>query len=970
MKPAEIELLSRNSSIVEVRLVEAGAFVEIILAFQDGSIHVHECRGEVLEDFTKRADLLAKVIDARANLAVCKLGANLAESIFPDPAIRNSLITKKGSVVLVVHCDSAVSRDIPWETLSWSRHEGSLAVMSPQFHVVRVIATDHRQKLPSQGPPEVFSLESSRFLPYSEYEEAGIKSRSRTNNRLSPSLLHILGHQEERSVSASLEAVESVLSANTALCTLATCFSVGSLSALGEQLVDRFGITVVGVRGLWPDFTSSRVFGEFYRVLDQRQSVDTAVHFARKMCEQSLLNAWRLQLIMTEASFNFARERRLWPTLEEVLAENSDLIGRNSQIKEVYRELTQQASPIVVVSGFGGVGKTSIARVFQRAVRKRNNEECIFVAVDERHADKDLVEHIKIELSSTAGERRIAVESFSGLLILDSFEHLFSGTGALREIRQALPHAKILVTSRIFPPLEGCTEIRLGTLPVSRRAHQLSLADSLFRREIGDELTRTDDRSWASEIVELLEGHPLAIILAARCAQKDGIENVVKNLRRSLLETLTYSAYEETRHASFARVVWASLSLLDERLLRGLHTLCIFASPFSRDRAYPVAGTSYVDVSSLIDDLTSCSLLEPSVQAPGSYKVLDPVREAMCEQFGLWSEGVISQFVEYAVDEATRVSRLAWANREDRYRLLANDFSRATEFAVERNHSCIGHLFTLTARAQFEHGDSFASERLCRWAVANPRSTAQSTMEALGLLGAILSRRGESPLAEWTARADLAVKCEQWDLAIDSLCDLALDKNISDDERNEVIDKLDHLSKSAQGLDPYLMATVWATKAENARLSGNIDESVRFASLAEQQWKDQTLSSYSPYAIQLVTHVWLELGRMDGALRTARFLLEASVEGSRVVHVSWLAAKFALNNIELAPTIKIGLLAASIAANRDHATRYETQLLQRWQALKHSDARTAAAWQRMARVEDWRALSARILHDWEPASMP
>jgi tetratricopeptide (TPR) repeat protein len=198
------------------------------------------------------------------------------------------------------------------------------------------------------------------------------------------------------------------------------------------------------------------------------------------------------------------------------------------------------------------------------------------------------------------------------LLVMDNFEHVLPGVAFVMELLQTVPEVKVLVTSRQRLNLVDEAVISLSGLdcPIwtndSLPSADLSAYEAVqllvqsARRVQPDFELQPQDYEAAARLCSLVEGMPLAIILAAGWLEMLTMGEVVEEITHSLdfLESLAHDIPERQR--SLRAVFNASWTSLVEGEREVLERLTIFQGSFTRQAALAFTKTSLATLLSLI----------------------------------------------------------------------------------------------------------------------------------------------------------------------------------------------------------------------------------------------------------------------------------------------------------------------------------------------------------------------------------
>lgn len=275
------------------------------------------------------------------------------------------------------------------------------------------------------------------------------------------------------------------------------------------------------------------------------------------------------------------------------------LIGREKAVGEVAALFL--FGRLVTLKGPPGIGKTQLALQVAANLREDYPDGTVFFDLTDQKSPIDvwkvLASVLQIpDLLRHSVEEAVCrcLEPRQMLLVLDNCEHLIhSGTSVVREILQECPYIRILAASRTawgtipgervytVPPLTlpGATVLkRLPNDPLPE-LNEFS-AIRLFLERAGEihsgfTLTSQDARTVA-RICHLLDGAPLAILLAAGWIQTLTPDQILDRLSKGL------DILRDTRQAVSVRQSRLMLTLEDsyQRLSPPLQTLFRYLSVF------------------------------------------------------------------------------------------------------------------------------------------------------------------------------------------------------------------------------------------------------------------------------------------------------------------------------------------------------------------------------------------------------
>ena len=184
------------------------------------------------------------------------------------------------------------------------------------------------------------------------------------------------------------------------------------------------------------------------------------------------------------------------------------------------------------------------------------------------------------------------------LLVMDNFEHLLDGAGLVSAILQAAPGVQVLVTSRETLNLHAETVRNLDGLPFPGNVEDAPDYDAarLFvlgaQRAYGDFELQPDDLPALARICALVEGMPLAILLAAAWVEVLSVHEIAEEIAHSF-DFLTAEMRDAPRRQWSIRAVfeptWQRLSEAERGVFK---RLSVFRGGCTRQAAQAVTGAS------------------------------------------------------------------------------------------------------------------------------------------------------------------------------------------------------------------------------------------------------------------------------------------------------------------------------------------------------------------------------------------
>jgi predicted ATPase/DNA-binding SARP family transcriptional activator len=322
----------------------------------------------------------------------------------------------------------------------------------------------------------------------------------------------------------------------------------------------------------------------------------------------------------------------------------SPIIGREAELEEITSLFNSVESRLVSLVGPGGIGKTRLATEAANSLRRTVAGDAHFISFA-AIPSPDLIAATILDATAAQANRKgdhlaqlcSYLEYREVLLVLDNFEHLLEGALVLKQLLDAAPGLRLLVTSRQRLALTGETVVDVTglSLPEAPDVPSLARAGStrLFmlraRKHKSSFLPREEDAPAIARIAHLTGGMPLAIELAAAWVPVLPPEEIASEIERSLDFLATEIRDLPERHRSVRAVVdrsWENLSEVEQRIFR---RLSVFIGGFDRNAANYVTGASLPVLSALV----SKSLIRLNEQ--GRYEIHELLRQHAAERLSM-----------------------------------------------------------------------------------------------------------------------------------------------------------------------------------------------------------------------------------------------------------------------------------------------------------------------------------------------
>lgn len=310
------------------------------------------------------------------------------------------------------------------------------------------------------------------------------------------------------------------------------------------------------------------------------------------------------------------------------LVERDSFVGRSAELAAL-EDWATSGFRLISIVGFGGMGKTRLARTFLHQYQPSG----AFVPLTEARSGADVTHAVAQALRIPASEldgtgapvgRHLATSP--GLVVLDGVEQVLTdAAGLVDQWLDQAPQAVFVVTSRAPLRVSGERLVRLGSL-TSDEARQL-WQDRVPMGVPGPSDADTD----IDRLIQRLDGIPLAIELAAArrsFASAHALHDLLSTVLRDGQSSATAG-----RHATLRACVDWSWRLLSDDERAALAQFAVFRGGASLDAARAVVTLpDRPDVWGVLQSLVEQSMLTCR-DAHGQLRLdlLDTVREYLAE---------------------------------------------------------------------------------------------------------------------------------------------------------------------------------------------------------------------------------------------------------------------------------------------------------------------------------------------------
>ncbi len=319
-------------------------------------------------------------------------------------------------------------------------------------------------------------------------------------------------------------------------------------------------------------------------------------------------------------------------------------VGRQGLLASIRERLTDPACRLLTLVGPGGCGKTRLAVEAVSTLLPDFPDGIFFVPLAGVLSPIVIVPSIAQALEFIfTGERDPLLQlldflqSKHLLLLLDNFEHLLDGVEIVTQILESASNVKVLVTSRARLDLLCETLLPIYGMRIPKdKVENISeileySAVNLFlenaRRVVPDYQPNNIDLNQILVICRLVEGMPLAILLAAAWTRLLSPAEIASQITEHSLELLESRSQDlPERQRSMRAVFESSWRLLDKEEKGILAALSVFRGGFSAEAAAQVAGASL----SSLAGLAGKSLIQRNPN--GRFEIHDLLRQFAAEK--------------------------------------------------------------------------------------------------------------------------------------------------------------------------------------------------------------------------------------------------------------------------------------------------------------------------------------------------
>ena len=297
---------------------------------------------------------------------------------------------------------------------------------------------------------------------------------------------------------------------------------------------------------------------------------------------------------------------------------HDQFFGRKAAQEEIHTRLDQPWCRLVTITGQGGVGKTRLATTIAHN-RLSQYPDGVWLAELENIDEDDahVAEAIAVEIATILDMRLTGsatpieqllnhLQHKQMLLVLDNFEHLLDGVQLVLDIVQRCDKVQLIVTSREALRLRAEWAIALTGLGYPSNGNDAMQSDAVALFVARQAQQRWGELAAAEltavrHICHLVQGHPLAIELAAAQTRHSSCQAVADSLRQGFDALKTTLRDVPLRHRSLQVAFEMSWRTLTPALQQQLAQISIFRGGFTETAVSQTTHATSNQLADLID---------------------------------------------------------------------------------------------------------------------------------------------------------------------------------------------------------------------------------------------------------------------------------------------------------------------------------------------------------------------------------
>lgn len=422
-------------------------------------------------------------------------------------------------------------------------------------------------------------------------------------------------------------------------------------------------------------------------------------------------------------------------------------VGRQKEVSQAQAMLS--ACRLLTITGPGGVGKTRLALQVASEVIEEYPGGVWYVELAHLQDPAMVPQAVAKTIGMREQEGRSVLEVLADylenkeiLLLLDNCEHLIDGCARLADwtLRSA-PEVKLLATSRQYLALSAEQVFPLGGMDIPeweypenlRRFSAVELFLQSAQRVSANFEIEDDDLNLAARICRLVQGMPLAILLAASWVDTLAMEEIASEISQNMdfLESEMRDLPE--RHRSMRAAFEYSWNLLSEEERTAFARMAIFRGGFESQAVRTITGASMRTLTRLIHK----SLLQRDSQT-GRFSIHEILRQLAEEHLaaGGDEDAIREAHSDYYLSSLAQLEPELRGRRQlealDQIEADFENMRTAWSWAVKNGHAdkvsgALESLFLFTSfRSHFTEGHELFRQARKRWHASQESAPALS----------------------------------------------------------------------------------------------------------------------------------------------------------------------------------------------------------------------------------------------------
>ena len=316
-------------------------------------------------------------------------------------------------------------------------------------------------------------------------------------------------------------------------------------------------------------------------------------------------------------------------------------LGREAELASLTTLLSDSSNRLITIVAPGGMGKTRLSLEAAGQMIEAFRQGIYFIPLDRIPSADMIVQSVAdvlpISLASNEDPKARVLDYLRDkkiLLVMDNFEHVLDEATFVQDILTAAPQVQILATSRLRLNLTGETVFNIEGLTIDEGSPEKNSAVQLFLQSIKQ--TQPDFElndsvlPSATKICHLVDGMPLAIVLAAAWIDTLSVDEIASEIEKSIDLLETEKRDVPDRQRSVRAVIESSWDQVDASAQDLLKRLSVFRGGFTRAAAQEAAGASLRGLSQLVNK----ALLRRDPDT-GRYVIHELLRQYAEEQLAL-----------------------------------------------------------------------------------------------------------------------------------------------------------------------------------------------------------------------------------------------------------------------------------------------------------------------------------------------